>query len=504
MVRVAARFALTALAAMGLTACNTESTSAPGDTVDTSTVTMSLPAPPRSFDPTATVSATDRMLFSLTNGTLLRATREGEIVHELAESYELADDLRSMRVRLRPGLTFSDGSPLAARDVIATFERHRGIAGSILTSVTRRIIGMEAPDPLTVEFTFDGPFPSFPGYVAAGQYGIYPADHINEPTFFEEPIGAGPYRIEERWASGRLRLVVNPRYVGSAPAIDRLTVVQIEDGNSAFSQIRSGSIDFAGDIPPNLIGPAERTPGLSLQSSPLFGFYDLRLSNRRGPFADQRVRRAAAAAIDRDVIIDMIWDEANYAQAGFWRPDKGLAEQEPHDLARAQALLRSSSCAVPCQVRMIYSDQEFPFSSQLALIVQHQLNAAGFDVRMERVDAATILQRMRTFNYDIVPGAMSATAHTADQLVNNSLDGSGPIAAEFTGYRTPEMERLIIQFRETIGADHDEAEAQIAAQFAEDSPFIALAPYMRISATRLPPDLLMLDGSAISVKAKSE
>lgn len=470
-------------------------------------VTMSMPAPPRGFDPTATVSATDRALFSLLNGTLFRADREGEIQPELAEEYRLADDLRSLRVTLRPGLQFSDGSPLAARDVVATFNRHRGVSGSILASVTSRITEVRELGPLEVEFRFDGPFPSFPGYIAAAQYGIYPADRIADPAFFELPVGAGPYRLDGRWTSGRLDLTANPRYVGQPPAIERLTLVQIEDGNSALSQLRSGSLDFVGDLPPNLIGPASRTPGIILQSSPIFGFYDLRLSNRRGPFSDRLVRQAAAAAIDREPIIRMIWGDANQAQAGFWPPeaaDLSEAVQPAHDPAKARALLNASSCAPPCRVKMIYSDQEFPFSSQLALIVQNQLNAAGFDVRMERVDAATILQRMRTFNFDIVPGAMSATEHTPDQLVNNSLDGNGAIAAEFTGYQSAEMDRWIRQFRETVGDEYREAGDRLAIRFAQDVPFIVLAPYMKISATRLPSDVLMLDGSTISVAGAGE
>src|SRR5690606_4463723 len=119
------------------------------------------------------------------------------------------------------------------------------------------------------------------------------------------------------------------------------------------------------------------------------------------------------------------------------------------DLEGAKPLLPGSECESGCSIRMMYSDQEFAFSSQLALIVQNQLQAVGIDVQLERLDAATLVQRLRAGDYDMVPGAMAAPANIPDPLLANALLGTGALKAEFTGYSSPEMDALIARVNES-------------------------------------------------------
>jgi peptide/nickel transport system substrate-binding protein len=487
-----------------LTACHRAQTAVANADGSFDVAAMSLPAPPRSFDPTATVSATDRAIFSLTNGTLFKQEDDGRIVPLLAESIRFTNDYKTATVKLRPNLRFSDGSDLTAHDVAATFMRNKAVKGSVLAAVLNRIEDVRAVDTETVRFAFTAPFPGFAGYATVGAYGIYPASGLARgEAFFNQPVTSGAYRMVTKWSASKLKLAANPYYSNGRPSIRNLTITQIEDGNSALSQLRSGDLDFAGDLPPNLIGPVSKYPGLSIQKAPIFGFYDLRFSNRTGPFTDINLRKAVAAAIDRSEIAKVIWNGNNTTAREFWptgvKWHRASIAAKP-DMALARAYMKASRCANGCSVRMIYSDQEYPFSSQLALIVQHQLQPLGIEVRLERVDASSLIQRLRAGNFDMAPGAMSATIATPDQLATNALLGSGPLKAEFTSYHSADADRLIAVMRETTGAEQARAASALGALVERDVPFLILAPWIRESASRIPPDTLGLMGPAIYVK----
>ena len=465
--------------------------------------TVSLPAPAQSFDPTKTVTATDRAAFSLMNGTLFAQQIDGTIVPGLAASIEYNADFTEATVTLKPDLKFSDGSPLTAADVAATFTRHMGVEGSVLGAMMGRIAGVEATDEHTAHFTFKGPFPSFGDFASAGSYGIYPASGLEKgEEFFLNPVTSGPYKIASTWASNKLELVANENYGGGAqPAITNLTLTVIEDANSAVGQLQSGQVDYAGDLPPSFMLQLQGAPGLTVSSVPVYGFYDLRMWNQSGVFADPNMRNAVSAALDRDVIVRSIWGDTNRL-AGFWPQSMAFydpSQSTARDLDAAKAYLAKTECASGCQVRLMYSDQEFAFSSQLALIVQNQLKDVGIDVQLERLDASTLIQRLRAGDYDMVPGAMASAANIPDHLLGNALLGTGSLKAEFTGYNSEAMDALIARVNQTSGEERAAAAAEIGALFAEDRPYAILAPWVRGAATSLPEGTVSLVGTGIVV-----
>ena len=471
-------------------------------------VTISLPAPHLSFDPTATVSATDRAVFGMISGTLFRPEIDGTVVPELAESIAYSDDYTSATVTLREGQMFSDGTPVTAADVAATFMSNKAVEGSVLGAMNNRIANVEAQDERTVLFTFTGPFPSFADFSSSTSFGIFPAAGLaDRAKFFELPVTSGPYKVTSGWSGNSLGFVRNEHYAGAAPLIDEITLTVIEDANSAMSQLQSGQVDYAGDLPPNYLLQLQGAPGITVGAVPVYGFYDLRLWNPSGPFSDPRVRNAVAEAIDRPAIVRSIWGDTNQPLAGFWPPsmDWHDASADPsRDLDAARALLAGTVCESGCQVRMMYSDQEFPFSSQLALILQNQLAEVGIEVQLERLDAASLIQRLRAGDYDMVPGAMASAANIPDHLLGNALLGTGPLKAEFTGYNSEAMNALIGRVNASTGEERAAAAAELEALFDEDQPYITLAPWVRGTASSLPEGTVALVGTGLVIGREAE
>ena len=466
---------------------------------------ISLAAQTASFDPTATVSATDRAVSALMNTSLFVVTADGETEPGLAESVTYSDDFTSATVTLRDA-KFSDGSPITAEDVAATINRHKAVEGSRIASTTNRISTVTATDESTVEFTFPSPYPSFEGQ--AGLLAIFPASAMADAdTYFQAPtVTSGQYTIEEGWASSKLELTANPNFWGEAPAVEQVTFEIIPDGNSALSQLQSGQVDFAGDLAPNFITQVAGDAGAQVLMTDVYGFFDLRLQNTRGPFADANVRKAVNAAIDREAIVSAIWGEYNTPQSGFWPAGTDAYDDSKpvaQDLDAAQEFLKGTECESGCTVDMVYSDQDFAFSGQLALMVQQQLEEIGMTVELEKVDGATLVDRLFAADYDIVPGAMASASNTPDQLMANALLGTGPLKSEFTGYNSEEMNQLIGQVNATTGAERLEAQAAVEEQFSEDQPFVTLAPWVRGSVSTLPDGVFTLVQSMARMESQN-
>jgi len=498
-----ATVATLALAACaGGTSTTASGSSAGGELQPVDAATVSLPAPTQSLNPTASVSATDRASYSLINGTFFRVNAKGEVDPDLAEDITFNDDFTTASVKLRSGLKFSDGTPLTAADAAATWQYWLGAQGSVLGSVTGRVASVEAPDDTTVNFTFKGPFPSFREASANPGLGVFPAASVANQDFYKQPVTSGPYRVVSPWASNKLQLEANDNYWGPKPLVHSLTLTVIEDANSAVSQLQSGQVDFAGDLPPNFVSQIKDTPGVTVSNTPVFGFYDIRMWNQSGPFKDPNMRQAVSNAIDREAIVKSIWGDGNQPQAGFWpRTMDGYDDSVPvkRDLNKAKELLAKTDCADGCTVRMMYSDQEFPFSSQLALLVQDQLKDVGITVQLEKLEAATLISRLKAGDYDLVPGAMSGPVGIPDQILANALLSTGALKAEFTGYASPAMDQLIAQADASSGDQRGEALSAIEKQYAEDRPLLTYATWVRGTATTLPEGLIQITGAGLVV-----
>ena len=465
---------------------------------------LSLPAPSQNLDPTASVTATDRATWSLINGTLFRAEFDGTIVPSLAASVDYNDDYTAATVKLVDGAKFSDGTLLTAKDVEATFNRQKSVEGSTLATTMNRVASIKANGDDSVQFEFDGPFPSFEDYFAQGSTGIFPAAGMeNADEFFKNPVTSGPYKMVSGWSSNQLDLELNDNYFGPRPIIEDLTIAIVEDANSAISQLQSGQIDYAGDLPPNYLAQLEGAQGVTVSGIQAFGFYDVRMNNATGPMADANLRKAINVSLDRESIVNSIWGELNEPLQGFW--PQSMEGFEPaletgRDLELAKEFLaKSDTCQSGCSVRMMYSDQEFPFSGQLALMVQSQLKEVGITVELEKLDAATLIDRLFAGDYDLVPGAMAAPSNVPDPLLANALLSTGFLKAEFTGYKSAQMDAHIAKVYSTRGADRTAAIKEISTQFIEDQPYAVLAPWVRGAATTLPEGVLSLQGTAVVV-----
>ena len=225
-----------------------------------------------------------------------------------------SDDQKTWRVELRPGVMFSNGEPMNADAYVTHFTRlltgkdgqfagrYRRLMGAHLDSVTK------AGD-LTVDFHFSVPNPGFKDmaaqpnmswWITAPQYLM---DNQDKPEFNENPIGAGPYMLDE-WRDGAyVRLVPNPHYRDwHAQLLEELTFLIVPSEVNRVNALKAGNID-AMYVSRGFIPDLEEDPDISVVSGPRLSVGQaIGFNHSKPPFSDIRVRRALIHALDRQKV----------------------------------------------------------------------------------------------------------------------------------------------------------------------------------------------------------
>jgi ABC-type transport system substrate-binding protein len=294
----------------------------------------------------------------------------------------------------------------------------------------------------------------------------------------------------------------NDKYHGEAAPFSTVTFYSIEDANNAVQQLKAGQVDFAADLPPNYITQLKDTEGMNASNVQGWGFYDLRYNNKAELTSDPRIRNAIDAALDREAMVESFWGGDNVAFGGFLPPTlDGYDEayNRPRDLDLAKASLEGTACADGCEMSFMYSASDFPFASQLALLVQAQLGEIGITVELENLDQATLVDRLFAGDYQIAPGAMNSSGPFPDGLVLLSLDPESGINAEFTFYDSPQMAEIIDRVTTNLGEERDKALAELQALFDQDQPLSTYGIRVTGQASALPTDVISLVGTTLVI-----
>ncbi|MGR5145476.1 ABC transporter substrate-binding protein [Photobacterium alginatilyticum] len=236
----------------------------------------------------------------------------GKTEYRLAESVEYSDDLKSITVKLRDGLKWSDGSPLTAIDVAFSFNMtkdapafdQKGIwSGGNLTSVT-------AKDATTVIFDLKKPDSTFIWSLPA--YHVVPEkvwSKVEDLTTFTNPnpIGSGPMTTIKYVKSQQMELCRNPHYyIENRPYLDCLTYRSYNDNSQIQPALMKGEIEwgsnFIADIDNTFVAADPKNNHYWYPANDAIHLY---VNTKEKPFDDLKVRKALSMALDREAIVDI-------------------------------------------------------------------------------------------------------------------------------------------------------------------------------------------------------
>jgi oligopeptide transport system substrate-binding protein len=235
----------------------------------------------------------------------------------LAESWTIADDGRLVTFSLRPGLTFSDGSPLTADDVVRSWRRLflpgdpsplaslvadvKGARGLLTgASSDTSTLGVRAEGDRTVVVELERGGGDLPAIVSGAPFAVVPPT-VGDAEVLPDPgrmVGSGAYTLE-RVDPDRFVLKANPRYWAGEPAIGVVEMITTLEGGSAVEAFEAGDLDVA---PISFLDAGwiayDRTLGPSLRSEPDLSVTYYGFDTRQAPFDDVRVRQAFGMAVD--------------------------------------------------------------------------------------------------------------------------------------------------------------------------------------------------------------
>ena len=372
---------------------------------DTAILGMVLePAP--GLDPTMAAAAAigEIVHYNVLEG-LTKINMDGSITPLLAESWSMDPDGKSYTFKLRRGVKFHDGEAFDASDVKFSFERARaeGSTNKAKKAVFDNISRIDTPDAHTVILVLaqaDGNF-----LFRMGENTAVILDPKSAASTATKPIGTGPFRFDN-WAKGSAVTLVKFDGFRNAPAVKlrKVTFRFINDAAAQVAALLAGDIDamprfgalqslkqFQGDA--RFSVTAGGTEGKTIVS----------INNKKKPFDDVRVRRAIAAAIDRQAVIDG-------AQEGFGKPigshmvpsDAGyvdLTGVNPYNPEKAKSLLKDAGVNTPLNVTLTLPPPEY--ARKGGEIVAAQLAKVGIIAKIENVEWAQWLSGPFKGNFDL-------------------------------------------------------------------------------------------------------
>lgn len=276
-----------------------------------------------SLDPAKASNLQDFTVIGILYGGLVRLDAALQVAPSLAGSWSVADDKLTYTFVLRDGITFSDGSPVTADDVVWTFNHALdpttgGWTGAyyftliegadeVAAGKATEVSGVKKVDDKTIAITIKQPAAYFLSSLVAGPSKILSKAASAVPDN-DGKVSSGPFVLDS-WNHGQnLVLAPNPSFFEPAAGVSALTFVFNQDSETAYQLYRTGDVDILGSsqvpIPAARVPEVENSP--DFRSTPAFNTRYVGFNNELAPFDNVQVRQALAHAIDRDTLANAV------------------------------------------------------------------------------------------------------------------------------------------------------------------------------------------------------
>ncbi len=335
--------------------------------------------------------------------TLVEPDADLEMRPALAQSWEVSPDQLAWTFHLRRGVTFHDGSPFTAADVVYSYRR---IIDEQLTNVDKfsAVTGIDARDPFTVVIRVKQPTPNLLTNIGGFKgMAIVSRRNVESGQIATHPIGTGPFSFVGQKSGDSITLKANPSYWGGAPKIPGVTFRFISEPSTALSALQAGEVDWTDSIPPQRVTQLREDDSLHLAVTPSNDYWYLALNEAREPWSDVRVRQAIAYGIDRDAIVTATsygTAVANQLAIPEGNPWYTAYHRYDYDVEKAKALLAEAGVQDTDLDMLVTS--EYPETVTAAQIIADNLAPLGITVTIRTVDFATWLDEQNTGNFDML------------------------------------------------------------------------------------------------------
>lgn len=334
----------------------------------------------KSMDPATGVDAPSALLSRHVYNGLVRIDENKQVVGDLAESFELVDDV-TYRFKLKEGVKFHNGEELKASDVKFTLERCKTMPKAMSNASAIDNVSVEGDYDLTIHLS--RPYPSLLYILNDTSMKILSEKAVTEAgeAYGENPIGTGPFVFKEWVPNDHWTLERFDGYFDGPAAAGSITARIIPEGSARCIALETGEVDLILNVDPVDAGNIESNPDLTLESWPAASVEYLAFNTSKAPLDDVRVRQAVTYALNRQEFVDTIIEGRGEVATSFiaktlpgWNED---VKPYPQDLEKAKALLAEAGYGDGLDLNIYVSGDVRNRSAQ---VVQAQLKEIGVNV----------------------------------------------------------------------------------------------------------------------------
>jgi uncharacterized NAD-dependent epimerase/dehydratase family protein/ABC-type transport system substrate-binding protein len=365
---------------------------------------IGIPIEPDNINPLfGHTDATDQ-IDTLIFAPMFRYDPHGEFVPELATevpSYAnggISRDSKTITLHFRPGVTWSDGVPLTARDLRFTWKAVMNPRNSTKTTFGwDGVATIDVPDDQTAVVHLKRPDADALGLFGSGGSAYPPLpEHLlgklpdlNQAAFNAHPISSGPWLLKE-WRHGTsFEFVPNPRYWRGPPKLRAISMRFYPNPDTLFTELQTHDIDLIANVAETVMARLGSVRGITTAKHLIASWRRLAINCSRPALSDARVRLALAEAIDWDRMNATVYHGYNLRARSDIPPDSWAAPSipfYPHDLAAAQRLLDAAGwrrgpdgvrAKADVPLELTISATNAPGNEEAEVSMQQQLRAIG-------------------------------------------------------------------------------------------------------------------------------
>jgi ABC-type transport system substrate-binding protein len=345
---------------------------------------------PTSWDPVFSSAGHDVGVLSLAYAGLTRLNTTGGIEPDLASSWAFSDHNLALTFTLKPGLTFSDGTPVDAEAVKVNLDRARTATGSLVASLLTAITSETVVSKDVIRLNLNRVDLSLP-LTLAGKAGFLasPAVIKKDPdSLAKQPVGAGPFRLTTFVPDGDATFVKFPGYWDASDIhLASVYLSGVSTAATVLAALQSGQANLA--VLQGSQVAAAKSDGYEVKVIPTFAVTDIEVNNTKAPFTNPLVTRAVGYALDRQSL-------AQSQTFGYGKPDD---EPEPPGYLAYSPAYANYYTYDPAKARQLLARAGYPNGKgltvtittspppQLAEAIQAQLQAVGITVKINTIPA---------------------------------------------------------------------------------------------------------------------
>ena len=361
----------------------------------------------------------------------------------IAESYEISDDGLDYTFHLRDDVTFHDGTPVTADDVVFSIELYK--ASEYQGSQISMLSSVEATDEHTVVCHLDAPYSPFLQGICSPMIASKAYYESSEDDFVNNPIGTGPYKFVSRAKGSNIKLEANEDYYRGAPEIKEVTFEVIPDSSTKAIALQTGEVNFA-EIDSATKPQLEANPAITIAEVPTSTFSYIAMNTEKEPFNDVKVRQAINYAIDRDNLVAVCYDGEAEVNSNICAKERfGYSDdqfQYTYDPEKAKELLAEAGIETPYDLGEILVAEKY---SNLATVIQNDLKAVGLDVTISVKEFNSYISDLQNGSYGIT--ALNMTLEGDTQTLEMAFTSDYIGIANNARYSDEEMDKLFEQAR---------------------------------------------------------